>query len=465
MNNSPQRMEAAQARIRQAADSLTTPITRRSVLKGLGLGALTLAAPIWRPLQAQTVDPNQRFFAIFHPNGTVKDDFFPDSGAAVTSSRILAPLANFEDRLLLLKGVHMDSMIGSDKPGGPHMKGPGAVLTGGWLSEGSFSGAGGPAGYANNISVDQVLANHMSTDTAFKSLEYGVAMRGQEPLKYVSYRGANKPNPAVDDPWKMYDRIFSNFTLDSSEPEVNAQLDLERQSVLDYVKDELDVLNRRLPAQDRPRLDAHLTHIRSIEQQLQTVPRQQCEVPILGDEVSLRDADNYPLITRLQLDIMFQAQACGLTRVSSLMFCNADSWQTFPWLGIDEEHHGLSHNLDSGSIQKLVDINVWYSEQLAYFLDLLDSVPEANGLSMLDNSLVLCCNEIGQGKNHTHEDIPWLLAGSAAGRLRPGGQMLEYGDEPHNNLMLTLLHAFGMNDESSFGAPEHCTGPLSGLLA
>jgi hypothetical protein len=158
---------------------------------------------------------------------------------------------------------------------------------------------------------------------------------------------------------------------------------------------------------------------------------------------------------------MFQAHACDLTRVSSFMWSNADSWQYFPWIGVDEEHHALSHLVDPESIAKLVKINVWYSEQIAYFLGLLSSAVEGER-SMLDDSLVLWGNEIGEGASHTHENIPWVLAGSAGGVLGTG-RALEYDGQPHNNLLLSVLHAFGMHEQQTFGAPEHCSGPLSGL--
>ena len=108
-------------KLQERADRLTTPITRRSVLQGLGLGTLSLALPVWSPLeaQAQSAAPTQRFFAFFTPNGTVRNDFFPARGAAVTSSPILSPLQAFEDRLLVLKSVNMDSMVGDNKPGDP----------------------------------------------------------------------------------------------------------------------------------------------------------------------------------------------------------------------------------------------------------------------------------------------------------------------------------------------------------
>jgi hypothetical protein len=161
------------------------------------------------------------------------------------------------------------------------------------------------------------------------------------------------------------------------------------------------------------------------------------------------------------MDLMFQAQVCDLTRVSTFMWSNADSWQYFPWIGVDEEHHALSHLTDDASLQKLVTINTWYSEQIAYFLQLLDSAPEPQG-TMLDNSVVLWGNEIGLGDTHTHENIPWVIAGSAGGHLSTG-RYIDFGSQPHNNLLLSVLHAFGMEAETTFGVPEYCTGPLQGL--
>lgn len=455
-------MRHARARLMQRSEAVATPITRRSLLRGLSAGALCLTLPVWQRIaaEAQSAAPPQRFFAFFTPNGTLKSKFFPTAADKPTSSPILTPFAPFASRINVLKGVHMHSMVGEDKAGGPHMKGPAAMLTGGWLLEGSFTGAGGPAGYGNRISVDQVLAQHIGSETAFKSLEYGVDMRGQEPLKYISYRGPNQPNPAVDDPWVMYERIFANFVPDQSTDAVQRRL--EQQTVLDYSNAELRALHARLPSEDRPRLDAHLTHIRAIERQLDAVGRE-CQVPARpGTKIDIRADDNFPAIGKLQMDLMFQAQACDLTRVSTFMWSNADSWQRMPWLGIDDEHHALSHeDSNAASADKLLRINTWYSQQMSYFLGLLQQAQEGDG-TMLDHSLVLCGNEIGQG-NHTHLDIPWVLAGSAGGRLRTG-RFIEYGDRPHNDLLLTILHAFGKTSETTFGAPENCKGILPGLL-
>lgn len=442
------------------AERVRTPISRRALLGRMSVGALTLSLPVWRGLDAhaQQLGDNKRLFVFFMPNGTIADQFFPAAGPTLdVLPPLLAPFEAFKQKLLVLKGVHMDSTIGEEKPGGPHMKGPGAMLTGGWLLEGSFSGAGGPAGYANTISVDQEIAASIGQTTRFPSLEFGVDIQGQEPLRVISYAGSNQPNNPIDDPWQMWDRVFGDFVPDAVDRD---QLIAERRSVLDYVNEELSALEPRLPAEDRPRLQAHMTALRNIERQLDTLG-QQCVTPEISEPVDVHLKENYPAVGKLQMDLMFQAHACDLTRVSTFMWSNADSWQYFPWVGVDEEHHALSHLVDAESVAKLVTINTWYNQQIAYFLQLLEDTPEGNG-TMLDNSLVLCGNEIGLGDTHTHENIPWLLAGSAGGALSTG-RYLDFGSQPHNNLLLSVLHAFGMDDQTSFGAPEYCTGPLPGL--
>ena len=78
------------------------------------------------------------------------------------------------------------------------------------------------------------------------------------------------------------------------------------------------------------------------------------------------------------------------------------------------EGHGLSHAGDSNESQQAQweQMLVWYSEQLAYLLQRLASVPEGEG-TMLDNTIVLCVNEISRGNTHSHDNMHFLLAGGA----------------------------------------------------
>jgi hypothetical protein len=75
--------------------------------------------------------------------------------------------------------------------------------------------------------------------------------------------------------------------------------------------------------------------------------------------------------------------------------------------------------------------------------------------------VILWCNELGKGNNHSRLNVPFVLVGSAGGAFRTG-RYLRYDDVPHNDLLLSLMRAMGVEAEC-FGAPQHCTGPLAGL--
>jgi len=455
-----------------------TRLSRRRLLGGLSALTVAITSPIWRTATVFGADQKtpaaRRFIGVFSANGTIAKDFFPSgskSGVPLTLGRILAPLADHVSQLMVLKGVHMNSTVQnelgkdaatSDKPGGPHMKGPGAMLTGGSLQAGSFTGSGGPAGYADRISVDQYIAGRIGTKTKFPSLEFGARIEGQEPLRVISYRGANQPNIAVDDPWQMYKRIFANADLSDTEL---AQLLAERKSVLDFLSADLNTLKTRVASEDKARLEAHLASIRGLEQELTNTPMS-CKAPTMPAKVDVRAMESFPTVSKLQMDLMLLAHICGLTNVSTLMFANADSWQYYPWIGVDEEHHELSHAGDGDDLanEKLVKINRWHAEQFAYMMDKLRDTKEADGSSMLDNTLMLWGNELGAGNSHTYKDIPWVLAGGAGGALSMGRYM-QYADQPHNDLLVSVCNAMGFDDVRTFGIPGVCTGPLSGLTA
>ena len=459
----------------RAPSDLRTAISRRKLLGGLGALTVALTSPIWRPATAFGQDSRakaaRRFIGIFSANGTIGKEFFPASAgkeSALTLKRILDPLKDHLGRLTVIKGVHMNStvedVLGKEtaKPGGPHMKGPGAMLTGGSLMAGSFTGAGGPAGYADRISVDQFVANRMDTSLQFKSLEFGVRIEGQEPLRVISYRGANQPNNPVDDPFQMYTRIFANKDLSQTDL---ARLLAEQKSVLDFLKSDIASLKPRLAAPDRARLDAHLTGLSSIEQRLKNSAKA-CTPLTMPAKFDHRAMANYPAVGKVQMDLMLLAHACDLTRVSTFMWANADSWQYYPWIGVNEEHHELSHagDEDAAATEKLVKINAWHSEQVKYLLDRLAETDEADGSKMIENSLLLWGNEIGVGNSHTYKNIPWVLAGGAGGYFKTG-RFFDFGDRPHNDLLVSVCNAMGAADVTTFGIPGVCTGPLAELRA
>ena len=140
----------------------------------------------------------------------------------------------------------------------------------------------------------------------------------------------------------------------------------------------------------------------------------------------------------------------------------------FTWLPtpVIEGHHDLSHrgDDDAAAVDKLTRINNWYAQQFAGLLSRLAAVPDANNTTLLDNTLVLWCNELAKGNTHSRQDAPYVLGGRAGGALRTG-RFLSYEGQglSHNNLLVSLLNAMDLPDQT-FGKPEWCTGPLTGLL-
>jgi len=101
------------------------------------------------------------------------------------------------------------------------------------------------------------------------------------------------------------------------------------------------------------------------------------------------------------------------------------------------------------------------SEQQAYLLSKMKEIREGDG-TLLDNTLIFSTSEQSNGTTHDHADMPFLLLGGAGGALR-GKRWLRYADSPkHNDLLVSILNLMGV-EATTFGKPDWCSGPLSGL--
>ena len=172
--------------------------------------------------------------------------------------------------------------------------------------------------------------------------------------------------------------------------------------------------------------------------------------------------DNMPKISKMQIDLMVNSFRADFARIATLQFTNSVGQAKMSWLGIDEGHHGLSHEPDSNTdaVEKLTKINTWYAEQVAYLVKQLAETPEpgASG-SMLDNTMVIWTNELGKGNSHTLNDIPFVMIGGGMGYKM--GRSLKLNKVAHNRLHLSLAQSFG-HDLKTFGNPDYCgDGPLA----
>jgi Protein of unknown function (DUF1552) len=455
---------------------MARPLSRRSLLRGAGgiaIGLPLLEAMVTRRSHAGEDGPPPRLLVMFSANGTIADRWTPvgteedfvldDPG---DPDRILAPLEPWKDRLLVLGGL--DMMSRTSGPGGNgHDMGMGHMLTGTDLVVGP-SGVGEfshlPDGSAGGPSIDQVVADLIGAETAFRSLEFGVQANldiNRQITSRMCYRGPFEVLPPENDPRAAFDSFFLQLGTDPTEL---AKLRAHRHSVLDRVKDDFDKLDAKLGGNDRQKLAAHLQAIREVEQSLDAVggPLAGCALPAEPGELNPQSNDAYPEIGRLQLDLMAMALTCDITRVSSLQWSTAQSGTRFTWLGHTDNHHSLSHEADNDPAARaqLVQINHWYAEQFAYLLGKLAAQQELDG-TLLDNTVVLWVNEQGNGQTHDKDQIPFVLAGNYDGQLRTG-RWLQYEQRAHNDLYVSLLQLFG-SDAVTFGNAAVNGGPLENL--
>jgi hypothetical protein len=430
--------------------------TRRQFIRDLGVSAAAIPFVLNLPGMAfaNQLKRKQRIVFVFSPNGVVRKNFWPDEmGADFALKEILSPLKPYQDKLLVLNGV-CDKLRGD---GDNHMRGMGCLLTGIELFPGNIlGGSDTPAGWSRGISIDQEIQNFLQNDpatrTRFGSLEFGVMVPERaDTWTRWSYAGPNKPIAPIDDPRQMFAKLYGRMKDQQA-----------LTSVLDDVNDDLKKISGAVGAEDRRLIDEHATFVREMEEELKQ-SKDATSHPVPAVEPAVRqDNDHIPQISKQQIDMMVNAFAADFMRVASLQYTNSVGQARMRWLGIDDAHHTLSHepNDKATAQEKLTKIDQWFCEQVAYLAKRLAETPEPGGAgTLLDNTLIVWTNELGEGNTHSLNNIPFVLLGG--GLDFQMGRSLHLQQVPHNRLLMALAHGFGHRIDT-FGNPNFCAaGPLS----
>ncbi len=439
---------------------MTTYTSRREFLRHLGIGAAAVPFVLNLPsfgLAAPTVPRRQRLIVVFSPNGVFPTEFWPDTtGHDFEFKEILKPLDSFQSRTLVLRGIS-DRIRGD---GDNHMRGIGCLLTGTELFPGNIQGGSDtPAGWSKGISLDQELKNFLQskpeTRTRFGSLEFGLMVPDRaDTWTRMSYAGPNKPIAPIDDPYQMFAKLYGRMKDEQT-----------LGSILDDLQDDFKKVEGMVSAEDRQLLKEHTTFVREMEQELKADTSRDMghAVPKLDAGVK-EENDNMPRLSKLQIELMVSSFAADFARVATYQITNSVGDARMHWLGINEGHHQLSHEPDTNkeAVEKLVKINKWYCEQVAYLAQRLDETPEPGGTgTLLDNTTIVWTNELGKGNSHTLDNIPFVMVGGGLGFQM--GRSIDFKGQPHNRLLLSLAQAFG-HDLKTFGNPDYCgKGPLHQL--
>jgi hypothetical protein len=439
-------------------------LRRRTLLAALGS---TLALPILEattPARAAPGDDLRRFVVFHFPNGCYLPDWTPPTlGPAWTSSPILDAVAAHRDEITVVSGLSNEAaaMTGDPSITNPHARRFPVMLTCAGVQP---SGAGGP-------SVDQVVASALAGTTPVPSLVVALGARNDLHEGRFSFSAPDAPIAPILDPDQLFEQLFAGATLDA---ETRARIAAERRSVLDRVTADIEALRTELGAVDRARLDQHLDAVRALEQSIQELD---CTPPAPPPATSPDDPAQREQRCHALLDLCAMALACDATRVVVFSIHATAGEPTYPFLGIAEGDHTISHLpvQDPASREKYRAITHWKLQQFAALLDRL-AVPEGERL-LLDRCAVVGLSEISHGGAHDARALPVLVAGGLGGHV--GGSHLAVPCDPTTlflpmadktwctgtthtplaNLWLTAMRAMDLDDES-FG---DSTGTVEGL--
>jgi hypothetical protein len=433
--------------------------SRRAWLGGAGA---ILSLPLLEsllPKNAVAADPAlRRLVTFFVPNGMHMDAWTPTTqGTGFTLSPILAPLVNVQDKILVVTGL-------DNEPARPDGLGDHAAGTGGFLTCRHVEKTEG-ANIKNGISMDQVAAGLHAQYTRIHSLQLGIdggTSAGDCDSGYscayarnISWASDTQPLPKTVNPMIVWDLMFSGFDPTATAEEL-AKRKLYRTSILDNVLDQATTLSGKLGKTDKLKLDEYMNSVRELEKKIEKTGT--------GPQCTALDKPpasySYEEHVQIMIDLMVVALQCDSTRVISFMLGNAGSNRSYPFLGVPEAHHEISHHQDNpANFAKLQIIDEWEIKQLAYMLEKMAAIQEAPGVSLLDSSIVYFSSEIEDGNSHAHHNLPILIAGSGGGTFTTGRHVVSDHD-PLANLYISILQAMGV-DAQTFG--DNGTGPLPNL--
>lgn len=458
-----------------------TSLTRRALMKSLGTFGMAMPfAHILKASVAEAADtPPLRLILISSPHGATPDLWDPQGGETdfniTYPNATLAPLEPWRSKLFIPLGLDLPVCYLGDGPFAAHaghQGGPAALFTGTIpTTKSSEQWPSGP-------SIDEALAPQYGVGTRFPTLHLGVtAAAGYSAFDSFFFGAGGSRLPGMDNPKDVYDKVFKNLMVGGS---TTGQADANKRLVLGTLKSDLNRLSSRLVGPEKRKLDAHLTAIDTIEKGLMATFSVGCvkpAAPVISNPTAVAQV---PAVAKLQMDLTAEILACDLSRFVSIQFMSAGSAAPMPWVGLNmNTHDDLAHRVNDGGAAgtqarvNLAKSNNWFASQIAYLMGKLDAIHEGAG-TVLDNTIIMWANELGNPATHANIDQPFLIAGGCGGKFRMGrclrfaqGQRQVAGDvskmTPHNGLLVGIARAFG-STVNSFGAPVY-TGVLPGLMA
>ncbi|MBG85507.1 MAG: hypothetical protein CMO80_01220 [Verrucomicrobiales bacterium] len=431
-------------------------LSRRAFLRGVGGAAMALPSLDALARTPKTVKPAQRVAFMYVPIGVVRRDFFPGEQdfkvakyQGTETARWKGPeyatgfrdlqltptlkrLAAATDKFTLVTGLDRTFQHGTDV----HAQCASCYMS----SAAPF--AIKRSAWPLDRTLDHLIADEVGGSTPFRTLELSCNSHKDnlESIYFdnISWYGTGHVAPSIRDPRKAYRRLFSTQDIENF------------RNITDLVLEDAHSLNRELGYSDRQKFEEYFESIRAIEGQMDKLEQMKSELeeaPISEPAAAHLPRSRY---IRLMGDLLIAAFQTGLTRVATMMV-GPERWNTpFMYDGIFDKpmsHHKMSHNQKT-FIDELADVDRFYMDQFAYMLGKMDAIQEADGSSLLDNTVFTYGSGLGDGATHQYEKLPIIVAGRGAGLKNAQGKHLAVPKgTPLANLWLTQARAMGVSRE------------------
>ena len=413
---------------------LTKSLPRRTVLRGIGT---TLTLPFLEamlpPLRA-AVKPVQRFQAFYVPNGMAMEYWTPKGeGANFELAPIMQPLAAYKDQMLIFSGIKASwNYI--------HAGASGSFLTG------TPRGGHNEIEIIADVSIDQMLGRHFADQTQLATLEICMdqpanagACTGNLSCAYLDtlcWRTPTEPLPMEWNPRAVFEKLFGDSgTTDRKARELRLE---QHKSILDSVTGKLADLKKELGPHDQWKIDEYTDAVRDVERRIQMAESQSSvELPTIDQPLGAPPVFEDHLA--LMMDLQVLALQSGLTRVVSFMMSKEQSPRPYPQIGVPEAHHPLSHHNNIPElVERMSKINRYHAELFSKYLAKLRATRDGDG-NLLDHMIILYGAGISNSNAHSGVNLPLMLVGGGAGKLK-GGRHLKYANQPSQaNLLMTIM--------------------------
>jgi hypothetical protein len=425
-------------------------LSRRTFLRGAGttlaLPLLDAMIPSLTALAETPAAPERlrRLGYVYIPMGCDGSRWTPAGGERLDElSFILAPLAPVKRHVSVLSNLELRNAYP-----GTHATSNSAFLS---AARAKLTES---ADYHLGTTADQLAARQLGRDTQLPSLELSMdlmTLAGQCDNGYacvyhncLSWSSPTTPLPSEAHPRIVFERLFGDGATSA---ERRASLK-SRASLLDSVMDEFAQLNKQLGPADRERVNQYLDTIREVERRIQRGEANAAANPVRDVERPVGVPASYADHARLMFDLQVLAFQADVTRVITFQLARETSNRTYPEIGVSEPHHPLTHHgNDPKKIEKVARVNRFHISLFAEFLKKLRDTREGSG-TLLDHSLLLYGSGMGNPNRHDHDNLPIVVAGGAAGKMKGGRHIRFAKPTPLANLHLTLLDKVGVRLDS-----------------